>query len=345
MTLAPAAASALMLAAKASSPVKAVAKSSAAPGARSWTICAIPRPSSAPAASESSRTSTGAVDPQGLPGPGRSPLGTSPAAGGAAEASRSKESERIPTVTPLPSTPKLARALAAFSCVSPSDLTAPPQSLPRTIGVSTSVTAPTPATSPIAGRSAGGAATVTVWYAPLTWTISAPAARRAPSAAAAPLSKRTSARTRLPSRRRLPGPLAARPRRAACSAGGAARTAGAESSASRGERLGSAGGADIASAVAGVSAQRASGTASEAGRARGRGVRPGVHLRRGIDTTGYSLNTLAWHSERPSSDVGATPEPDQQTGHREHQAADPEREEGTGAVDDGNHPLEVSDEE
>ena len=69
----------------------------------------------------------------------------------------------MPTATPLPSIPKLARALSAFSCASPSDLTEPPQSAPREIGVSSSVTASTLATSPRSGRSPGLAATVTVW--------------------------------------------------------------------------------------------------------------------------------------------------------------------------------------
>ena len=70
----------------------------------------------------------------------------------------------MPTVTPLPSTAKAALALAAFSCPSPSDVTTPAGQLPaRTIGVSTSVTPPTPPISPIAARSAGLAATVTDW--------------------------------------------------------------------------------------------------------------------------------------------------------------------------------------
>ena len=61
----------------------------------------------------------------------------------------------MPTVTPLPSTAKAERAPAALSWASPSDLTAPPQSAPRTSGASASVTAATPATAPMRGRSAG----------------------------------------------------------------------------------------------------------------------------------------------------------------------------------------------
>ena len=70
----------------------------------------------------------------------------------------------MPTVTPLPSTPKPARAPAAFSCASPSDLTQPPpQSTPRTSGASASVTAGDPGdrADGAAGRPAR-TATVTV---------------------------------------------------------------------------------------------------------------------------------------------------------------------------------------
>ena len=69
----------------------------------------------------------------------------------------------MPTVTPLPSSAKLERALAALSCASPSETTEPPQSAPRSSGASTSLTAATPGSSPSAGTCPGLAATVTVW--------------------------------------------------------------------------------------------------------------------------------------------------------------------------------------
>ena len=123
----------------------------------------------------------------------------------------------MPTVTPLPSTPKLARALAAFSCASPSDLTAPPQSAPRTSGASTSVTPAPPRPPRRCGEVGGPGRDRHRLVAAAGWTISRPRRRAGPRApATAPASKRTSARTRLPSRSRLPGPLAARLSRAAC---------------------------------------------------------------------------------------------------------------------------------
>ena len=65
-----------MLLANAVSPVNAVAKEICAAGARSWTICAIARPSSAPPVPGSASTATGVVRPRpghGLPAPGMSP--------------------------------------------------------------------------------------------------------------------------------------------------------------------------------------------------------------------------------------------------------------------------------
>ena len=151
-----------MLLAKAVSPLKAVAKTILAPGARSWTIWAIARPSSVVSvAKESSRTLNGSVKPQGLPAPGRSPLAMSVAARVAAVGSVSKESERMPTVTPLPSTPKSARASAAASWVSPSESIEP--QAPEVNGVGTGFAFSTPSTEPSRSSSPGLAATVTVW--------------------------------------------------------------------------------------------------------------------------------------------------------------------------------------
>ena len=70
----------------------------------------------------------------------------------------------MPTVTPLPSTPKAARAPAALSCASPSELTERRRSRRReTSGASTSVDGGDPGHRAEARRSAGATATVTVW--------------------------------------------------------------------------------------------------------------------------------------------------------------------------------------
>ncbi len=68
-----------MFEAKLGSLVKAVAKSSGDPGARSWTICIMPRPSSVPALDLSATVET-VVWPQVLAAPGRLSLTMSPAA-------------------------------------------------------------------------------------------------------------------------------------------------------------------------------------------------------------------------------------------------------------------------
>ena len=112
MTSAPLLASAWMLFAKLASPRNAVANASEAPGAMSWTICSIARPSSAWFGSSWS-TCTGVVRPHGLPGPGRSPVVTSPAACVAAPPLVSNESESIPTLTPVPSTSNWVLATSA----------------------------------------------------------------------------------------------------------------------------------------------------------------------------------------------------------------------------------------
>ena len=104
MTLAPAAARARIWFAKSTSPLKAEATRIEAPGARSWTACAMARPSSLPpvlALSSSDWTTTGVVRPHGLPAPGSSPLATSVAA----PPRRSYESDSTPILMPVPSTP------------------------------------------------------------------------------------------------------------------------------------------------------------------------------------------------------------------------------------------------
>ena len=85
-----------------------------APGAMPCTICAIPRPSSLPPG-WSARTSTGVSYPHGLPGPGSTPAETSSAGVVVAVAEVAYESDRMPIVTPLPSTSKASRARAVFS--------------------------------------------------------------------------------------------------------------------------------------------------------------------------------------------------------------------------------------
>src|SRR3954454_10732315 len=91
-----------MLSAKETEPTDAVAKPRRAPGAMSWTICAMPRPSSVllPAPG-SSTTTTGWRLPFGLPGPGKSPVLTS-TAGVIADVDLPNESDITPTVTPAP---------------------------------------------------------------------------------------------------------------------------------------------------------------------------------------------------------------------------------------------------
>ena len=141
----------------------AVANEIAAPGARSWTICAIPRPSSAASVltNESSTTSTGVPLPQGLPGPGRSPLSTSWAASVGASVQLSNESERIPTFSPLPSTPKSSRAGAASSWLSPSEITEP--QVAAVTGARASEALRSPGTAESERNWPGRAASETVW--------------------------------------------------------------------------------------------------------------------------------------------------------------------------------------
>ncbi len=85
----------------------------------------------------------------------------------------SNESDRIPILTPPPSTPYVVRARAAFSCVSPSDtipdghaarrrpLASPAPTRP-TSGRRTALTASTPSMAATASRSAGATAAVTM---------------------------------------------------------------------------------------------------------------------------------------------------------------------------------------
>ena len=87
----------------------------------------------------------------------------------------SNESERMPTVSPEPSTARAARAVATFMSVSPSEIvgahaalgvTAPSPDarvvLAATVGASTSVTYVTAGSSAIWRRAPGGVSTVTV---------------------------------------------------------------------------------------------------------------------------------------------------------------------------------------
>ncbi len=107
-------------------PLKAEAKRRSAPGARSWTICAMARPSSLETDFDlfSSRTSTGVAWPHSLPLPGKSALFTSSSAcvatgplPSAASVAWSKESERTPTVMPAPTIVGFpSRKSAARSC-------------------------------------------------------------------------------------------------------------------------------------------------------------------------------------------------------------------------------------
>jgi hypothetical protein len=96
MMSAPALRSATMLFAKEAWPLKAVAKRRLAPGARSCTISSIAEPS--------------LPDPA-CPGRTTTPEGRSP--DDTREARASTPSERTPTLTPLPSTPRLERASSA----------------------------------------------------------------------------------------------------------------------------------------------------------------------------------------------------------------------------------------
>src|SRR6476469_3645550 len=109
--------------AKSRSPLKAVANARCAPGARSCTSCAMARPSSAwPPPAKSDCTTTGAVRPHGFPTPGRSPVAMSVDACVGAPTALSNESERTPTVSPDPSTPCAARAVATFMSESASEI-------------------------------------------------------------------------------------------------------------------------------------------------------------------------------------------------------------------------------
>ena len=109
------------------SPRNAVAKEIVAPGARSWTICAM-RPAlvggfGGEEVVEDADRRGEAAGVAGCPAGRR--WRRLPPRGSARSASVSKESERMPTVTPPPSTPKSARASAAASWVSPSEFTEP----------------------------------------------------------------------------------------------------------------------------------------------------------------------------------------------------------------------------
>ena len=80
-------------------------------------------PSSAcPPPEKSDCTTTGAVRPHGFPTPGRSPVETSVAAVVGAPIALLNESERMPTVSPEPSTPCAARAVATFMSESASEI-------------------------------------------------------------------------------------------------------------------------------------------------------------------------------------------------------------------------------
>ena len=152
----------------------------------------------------------------------------------------SKESERIPTVTPSPSTSKALRADDAPSCVSPSEVTRPWQLLEATIGARTGLTPSTPARAPSLGKFPGAVKAATVRYSPLTWATEAPAAASsaAPPEGSNPSAKRTLTRTWLPRRTRLPGPVRGRLRRASCTRCGAPRTAGLTNSERRADSSG-----------------------------------------------------------------------------------------------------------
>jgi hypothetical protein len=102
--------------------------------------------------------------PQGLFGPGRSPVATSLGSLAGAVSHWLKESERMPTVTPEPSTPKLLRARAASSWRSPSVTTEPCGQAAAVKGVISSWTPSTPGTAATLRSCVGSAATVTVWY-------------------------------------------------------------------------------------------------------------------------------------------------------------------------------------
>ena len=97
----------MMLFAKFAIPPLAVAKARLAPGAMSWTIWSMARPSSVPEAQVglSCRTVTG----------DRSLLATS----AAAPPLQLKLSDSTPTLTPVPSTPNVARAMSARMARSP----------------------------------------------------------------------------------------------------------------------------------------------------------------------------------------------------------------------------------
>jgi hypothetical protein len=117
----------------------------------------MPRPSSVPP-EESLNTVVFGVAPHDPPG--RSPLALSLARCVPAVEFVLKESESTPTLTPVPSTSKAARADAAARCVSPSETTLPWQVLGALIiGASTSWIDCAPFTSASSGRSALAAAT------------------------------------------------------------------------------------------------------------------------------------------------------------------------------------------
>jgi hypothetical protein len=94
---------AMMLLAKPTAPLFAVAKASFAAGAISWISCSIARPSSVPSGESSSTVTTG-----------KSPLPTSPAAWVEQVAQVSKLSDSAPMRIPVPSNPA-AWAMSAFS--------------------------------------------------------------------------------------------------------------------------------------------------------------------------------------------------------------------------------------
>ena len=110
-------------------------------------------------------TLTARLKPQGLAGPGRSPLATSSASECGASGAWLKESEMTPTVTPEPFTPKSSRARFASSWLSPSVTTEPcgQFAASRVIGVISSFTPSTPGTAASLRSWLGSTATVSVW--------------------------------------------------------------------------------------------------------------------------------------------------------------------------------------
>ena len=161
-----------------------------------------------------------------FPTPGRSPDATSPACDVGLVVC-AKESDSTPTVTPVPSTPKWLRAVAAFKIESPSETIEPLGHVAEVIGVRICETYWTPATPPTLTRSTGRTAAVIVRFAALTNVTCAPAADSADTVAALVEATRMSTRScPEPARSRLPGPETGVPAAAACALAEPAATDG-----------------------------------------------------------------------------------------------------------------------